>query len=98
MQVLRVAAEDDPEGGKVRSFAYFCCVTSILMPAALGQTVHKVSFSVEPGSQNYLIESVSADDVYDGPLEEPDPSLNLIVGSRYEISVTSSSRHPFQVV
>lgn len=47
---------------------------------------------------NYIIDEVSSDAVYAGPLNAADPTIRLIVGRRYGVTIVNSSEHPFQVI
>ena len=50
------------------------------------------------GLISYTIESVSSSSVYDGPLDAQDPTITLMVGKRYEVTVVNNNIHPFQVI
>ncbi len=47
---------------------------------------------------DYILQSVSSPDVYDGALGAGDPVITLQVGKRYEVTVVDSAMHPFQVL
>ncbi len=50
------------------------------------------------GISSYTLNSVSSTRVFDGPVGSANPTLNLIVGNRYEVTVVDSSVHPLQIV
>lgn len=49
-------------------------------------------------SFSYTIQAVSSPRVFDGTPGASNPELDLIVGSRYEVTIISSADHPFDVI
>ncbi|HOR26537.1 MAG TPA: PQQ-dependent sugar dehydrogenase [Candidatus Sumerlaeota bacterium] len=47
---------------------------------------------------NYILNSKSSDILYDGTLPANDPTLNLIIGKRYGVTIQNPVLHPFQVL
>lgn len=52
----------------------------------------------DSGMINYVLTSVSSPDVYDGPANPSDPTLTLIVGKRYEVTVVDPLMHPIEIL
>jgi hypothetical protein len=51
-----------------------------------------------PDSFDYRLSSVSSSELYSGSLPANDPTINLIVGKRYGVTVTDPVTHPFQII
>ncbi len=52
----------------------------------------------DDGGDNYLINAVSSKTLYDGALGVGDPTINLIVGRRYGVTVSDFTGHPLQLL
>ncbi|MCB2153579.1 PQQ-dependent sugar dehydrogenase [bacterium] len=50
------------------------------------------------GFTDYVLTSVSSEQVFSGTLPANDPTINLIVGKRYEVTVVNYMPHPFEVL
>lgn len=50
------------------------------------------------GFSDYRLDAVSSSEVYGGLPGATDPTLILTVGKRYEVTVSNSGTHPFQVL
>ena len=52
----------------------------------------------DSGMVDYILTSVSSSAVFSGSLNASDPTLTLIVGKRYEVTVIDSSMHPIEIL
>lgn len=55
----------------------------------------------DDGVDNYILTdsgSVSSSELYSGSFPASDPTINLVVGQRYQVTVTNASTHPFQLL
>ena len=49
-------------------------------------------------SNDYRLTVVSSMDLFSGPLPVDDPTINLQVGLRYQVTIVNPGSHPFQVI
>lgn len=49
-------------------------------------------------SNDYRLTVVSSSEIFSGQLPADDPTLNLVVGRRYQVTVMNASTHPLQIL
>jgi hypothetical protein len=66
-------------------------------PPARAQSDEQWAFS-NSGTASYLLTSVSSASLFPGALPAADPTISLVVGTRYAASVGNFAAHPLQVL
>jgi len=86
---------------KTREFLLSCLlilVSFCLFPASV-LAVSDAQFTVvNNGASSWRLESYSPSEANVGPLAVPSPTLNLVIGKRYEITDPNFSVHPFELI
>lgn len=74
-----------------------CAAILALSTAAFAQSDYQWTFG-DDGMFNYILTSVSDPIVYDDTIPANDPTLNLLVGKRYAVTINDPFTHPFEVL
>ncbi len=81
----------------LRDLAFGAVLVAGVSLTAHAQSDFQWSFGSN-GTSDYTMETASAGLVFTGGLGSPDPTITLIEGMRYEVTVINSITHPFQVL
>jgi len=78
---------------------YLILVMSFLLLPVLATAESDVQFTLDAnGVIDYTLISVSTEELFDGELPANDPTMNLVVGTRYGVTNLNPSFHPFEVL